>query len=121
MTSHYDLSDEQFEQEFSNCSLDPKLFNHTAHLRLGFLYAKQYGLEVAIEKVCQQIQQFDRTHGDGTKFNRELTELSVKAIYYHIEEGMVNSFSSFLLRYPSFTSSFKSVLEEYQQKKEKLG
>ena len=116
MNSHFQYNDEQFESLFSNCSLNPALFNHTAHIRLAFIYIKKYGLEEAIEKVSAQIQQFDRTHGDGTKFDPQLTEDSVRVVHAYMQESKIEHFQSFLLRYPMFLVSFKSLLEEFRNK-----
>ena len=40
---HYQLSDEEFEQQFQNCLLSPVLFTHEAHLRLAFIHILKYG------------------------------------------------------------------------------
>ena len=112
MNSHYEYTDEQFEDLFSSCSLNPKLFNHTAHIRLAFIYAKKYGVAKASALICDQIQAFDQKFGDGTKFNRKLTELSVRAVHQYMEQGKSETFSDFLLQYPKMIGSFKEVLEK---------
>ena len=91
------------------------MFHHTAHIRLGFIYVHKYGVEEAVTRVCDQIQAFDRKFGDGTKYNQELTELSVRAIAYHMDQGSVSTFSDFLLQYPSMIRSFKGVIDKYRE------
>ena len=115
MKSHFQYNDGQFEQLFSSCTLNPALFNHTAHVRLAFIYLQKYGLEEAISRVSVQIQQFDRTHGDGTKFDSKLTEDAVRLVYAHMQESKSENFQSFLLRYPMFLVSFKTLIAELRQ------
>ncbi len=46
MEEHFYLTDIQFERQFANCSLNPELFSHEAHLRLAWLHISKYGLKV---------------------------------------------------------------------------
>ena len=115
MKSHFQYNDTEFEQRFSNCTLNPALFNHTAHVRLAFIYLQKYGLKEAISRVSVQIQEFDRTHGDGSKFDPQLTEDAVRVVHTYMQESRSESFQSFLLRYPMFLVSFKSLMEELRR------
>jgi hypothetical protein len=51
MNSHFELSDELFEEQFQNCQLNPALFNHEAHLRLAWIHITKYGIDKAIENI----------------------------------------------------------------------
>ena len=63
--SHYDLSDTEFLERYLACEFDPQLFDHEAHLRLGWLLIRDHGVEVAAEVLCDSIQRFDRTFDKG--------------------------------------------------------
>ena len=81
MEEHDQLSDQEFAQQFADCSLPPQWFSHTAHLRLAWVLLREYGLERTRLLMCEQIQRFDQTHGDGTKFHQTLTEAAVQVQY----------------------------------------
>lgn len=38
MKTHHQLNDQQFEEQFQNCTFDPTLFTHEAHLRLAWIH-----------------------------------------------------------------------------------
>jgi hypothetical protein len=40
MEQHQYLSDKEFEEQFETCQMNPSIFSHEAHLRLGWI---QYG------------------------------------------------------------------------------
>lgn len=58
--THFDLSDEEFEEEFADCILNLSLFTHEAHLRLAYIHIKKYGQVMAVENICSQIKAFDQ-------------------------------------------------------------
>ena len=51
--THYRFSDTEFLKQLLDCTLSPKLFNHEAHLRLGWILINDFGLEEA-EKVIEK-------------------------------------------------------------------
>jgi hypothetical protein len=38
MEKHLELTDLEFEANFKNCSLNPDIFSHEAHLRLAWIH-----------------------------------------------------------------------------------
>jgi hypothetical protein len=55
MKNEYQLSDDQFSRAFETATLNPKLFNHKAHLRLAYLLITVNGIDSVIDKCCKQI------------------------------------------------------------------
>jgi hypothetical protein len=45
MEALHQLSNREFEEQFSNMHLDPALFTHKAHLRLAWIHISRYGCE----------------------------------------------------------------------------
>src|SRR4051812_33613333 len=99
MNSHLQLSDPEFKNQFEKCTLDPELFVHEAHLRLAWIHVRKYGLEQAEKNLCKQIAKFDRTFGDGTKFNLTVTVASVKVIGHFKQKTLADTFSEFLAEF----------------------
>jgi hypothetical protein len=110
MRSHFQLTDSEFESQFENCTLDPELFTHEAHLRLAWIHVRKYGLEKAEKNLCRQIAKFDTIFGDGTKFNITLTIASAKTIHHFKQKTLSETFPDFISEFPRLRSNFKDIL-----------
>jgi hypothetical protein len=73
MEKHFELTDAEFEGQFSNCLLGPKIFSHEAHLRLAWIHINKYGIDQAIENVTTQLQKFIDPLGERDKYNTTVT------------------------------------------------
>jgi len=113
MTSHFELSDAEFERQFRNCSLDPSLFTHEAHLRLAWIYIRQYGVDKAIEQLCDGIRRFAESIGAHTKFNTTVTVASVRAVNHFILRSGTNNFSDFIVENDVLTNDFRRLISSH--------
>ena len=113
MDSHYSLSDREFEIQFKNTSLDPKLFTHEAHLRLAWIHVSRYGVAQAAENISHQIARFDRKFGDGTKFHKTVTIAAVKAVAHFIDRSGSGDFKDFIQEFPRLKSNFMDLLSQH--------
>lgn len=113
MKSHFELNDTEFEQSFENCSLEPSLFDHEAHLRLAWLYIKKYGEKRAVDKTCVEIRQFDKQHGSGNKFNATVTIASIKTVQHFIQKSISENFNDFIQEVPRLKNAFKALLDQH--------
>ncbi len=113
MQTHYSLSDELFEQQFADTTLNPHLFSHEAHLRLAWIHIGKYGTAQAVENVYIQIQRFDRTHDDGTKFNQTVTVASVKAVAHFMAKSGADNFKDFIDSFPRLRYHLKDLLAQH--------
>ena len=110
MEAHHQLSDEEFAQQFANCTLPPQWFTHTAHLRLAWVLLRENSLQKTRELMCEQIRRFDQTHGDGTKFHRTLTEAAVQVVHHFSKRATGSSFPDLLAEFPRLRTDFKGLL-----------
>ena len=55
MKSYKELTDLEFENQFKDCTLNPELFTHEAHLRLTWIHINKYGAEKAESSIPSQI------------------------------------------------------------------
>lgn len=62
------LKDDEFTAAFENCTLDPSNFHHADHLRLAWIYARQFGAAVAEQKLLNGIRNFANHAGVPQKF-----------------------------------------------------
>ena len=110
MEAHYQISDIDFAEQFADCTFPPQWFSHTAHLRLAWILIKEYGQADARALMCEQIQRFDQTHGDGTKFHHTLTEAAVQVVHHFIGRSTTSDFPDFLAEFPRLVTNFKDLL-----------
>ena len=113
MQNSNNLNDNDFESKFSDCSLNPALFNHEAHIRLAWIHINKYGIDQAINNVCTQIKLFDVTHGDGAKFHKTLTVASVRTVYHFFLKSQSNNFTDFIQEFPRLNNSFKGLIDAH--------
>ncbi|MDW7691537.1 hypothetical protein R9C00_17680 [Flammeovirgaceae bacterium SG7u.111] len=111
MEEHFELSDREFEERLANCTIDPILFSHEAHLRLAWIHIRNYGIEKAIENICGQIQKFACFHGSKDKYNATVTVAAVRAVYHFMLKSHANTFQELVLEFPRLKNKFKDLLE----------
>lgn len=104
---------ERFEEQLKDCSLDPTLFSHHAHLRLGWIHINSYGVDKAIQNVCAQIKRFDATHGDETKFHTTITVASIRTVYHFFLKSQAKNFSDFITEFPRLENNFKDLIDTH--------
>lgn len=107
---HRQLSDKDFIRLFNECTLDPDIFTHEAHLRLAWLLIKEHGLQLATEMLCSQIMQFDRQHGKGTKFNKDVTLAAAQLVDDLQRQSHDRSFTDFIGHHPRLFTDFGTLL-----------
>lgn len=95
MKTHYHLTDLELEKQLGDGLLDPKVFNHEAHLRLAWIHINKYGVEKACRNMCIQISNFSESVGESEKFNKTLTVAAVKAVHHFFSKIGVKNISRF--------------------------
>ena len=110
MKSHFDLTDIEFELAFRECTLDPALFNHEAHLRLAWIHLKSYGVTRAIENTCNQLIAFTASVGASEKYNKTLTIAAVKTVNHFMGRCSSVSFPEFIVEFPILKNDFKRLI-----------
>jgi hypothetical protein len=113
MNTHYNLSDEDFEIQFENASLNPQLFNHEAHLRLAWIYIKKYGVEKAIHRLTSQLKNYVTTLGAEEKYNHTLTIAAVRAVHHFILRTMADNFQEFIEKAPRLKTDFRELIRSH--------
>lgn len=110
MEKHFELNDTEFALQFENCSLNPELFTHEAHLRLAWIYIQKYDTENAIEIIRKQIQQYANSLGASQKYHETITVASIKAVNFFIKKTESKTFDSFINENQQLKTNFKQLL-----------
>src|SRR5688572_21591954 len=106
MEKHFELTDIDFEHQFSTCSLDPKIFSHEAHLRLAWIHIYKYGIDKALENVTTQLQKFVDSLGARDKYNTTVTISAVRAVYHFMLKSNTDNFQTFITSNPRLKNNF---------------
>ncbi len=110
MQDHFELNDDEFTSQFRNATLDAKLFDHEAHLRLAWIYINKDGLDRAIDKTTHQLKKFVETLGASNKYNETITVAAIKAVYHFWLKSNTKTFQAFILENPRLKNNFKELL-----------
>ena len=111
--THYQLSDVEFLKELSNCTLNPKLFNHEAHLRLGWILINDLGLEKAEKKIEKQLLNFGKHNGVQDLYHRTVTIVAMKILHHFMKKSKTTSFKSFIEENSSLLTDFKGLIMKH--------
>lgn len=104
------LSDSEFIQKLNDCSLNPKAFNHKAHLRLTYINLNEYGLDKAILITQNQLESFVTHLGASEKYDSVLSMKAVKIMNEFIIKSKSNSFNDLIKEFPILMKNFKSLI-----------
>ena len=90
------LTDSEFRLQFENCTLPPEGFDHRGHLRIAWIYLKQFPLEQAIEQLCNGISTYATSLGAKDKFHWTITEFTARLMIERLEERTAADFEQFI-------------------------
>lgn len=110
MNDHYQFTDSQFEKEFCNTTLNAKLFSHEAHIRLAWIHIKKYGIDQAVENVCNQLVNYINSLGVTDKYNKTVTIAAIRAVYHFYLKSETNNFRDFIAENSCLKNNFKNLL-----------
>ncbi|RNC87847.1 MAG: hypothetical protein ED556_01260 [Winogradskyella sp.] len=110
MEKHYEFTDDEFEQAFISCSLNPSCFSHEAHLRLAWINIRKYGIENALKNIQNQLQRFVEFVGAKDKYNKTLTIAATLAVNHFMNTADAKSFKVFITQFPRLKTNFKELM-----------
>lgn len=113
MKDHNELSDEEFEKEFSECKMPEEDFTHEAHLRLAWIYIHKYGARKAVDKVNVDLVRYTIFLGAEHIYNKTVTSAAVKIVDHFSKKQEGKSFSELLVEFPDLMHNFKGLIRQY--------
>ena len=109
LENHFDISDNEFERQVANGTLNPLLFNHESRLRLAWLHIHHYGLEKAIENVSDQLLSYASLFGLDYKYNKTMTRAALYTVHHFKRQSRSKNFADFILEFPELKFNFKEL------------
>ncbi len=107
------LPEQQFLTKFENTSLDPRYFNHLGHLRIAWIYLKQYPTEQAIKKIAAGINRYATALGAPEKFHMTITIALAQIIASRINKYKALSWEDFVEVNQDLLVDAKQLLANY--------
>lgn len=87
---HSELSDIEFIDQVFLLTIDPKLFDHEAHIRFAWVVLKDFDFNRAVTHIHDSIRGLDQKYGDGTKYHATITQALIEILKLR----MVREFSA---------------------------
>ncbi|WP_430412432.1 hypothetical protein [Kordia sp.] len=113
MNDHFQFTDSIFEKQFANCTFNPSLFSHEAHLRLAWIHITKYGITEALQNIQSQLLTFVMHVGAHEKYNKTLTIAATKAVYHFTLKSTATNFHGFITEFPRLQYNFKKLMETH--------
>ena len=111
--SHTQFSDSEFITQFEDCTLNPEIFSHEAHLRLAWIHIRKYGVELATMNIQHQLLKFVESVGERGKYNKTLTITAVLMVNHFLQHSNASEFSEFILEFPRLKTDFKGLINSH--------
>lgn len=113
MENHTELNDLEFVTHLKDCTLDPALFSHEAHLRLAWLKIEQVGVEWAISEIRNLLLNYVDFLGAKDKYNETLTVAAVKVVNHFMLKSASDTFADFIQEFPRLKSAFRELIAQH--------
>jgi hypothetical protein len=68
-----DWTDQDFREAFESLNIPSEMFHHREHIRLAWIYSRQYPQEQALGLMVQGIEAFAKHHGAASKYHHTIT------------------------------------------------
>ncbi|NVJ70402.1 MAG: hypothetical protein HWE08_08620 [Alphaproteobacteria bacterium] len=110
------MTDDQFMSAFEDATLDPNLFDHEAHIRMGWLYVTRYPLTEAIDRFASSLKRLTKALGAEAKYHETITWFYMLLIADRQALCTAKSFDGFLAANTDLVGK-PSVLTRYYHPK----
>ncbi len=107
------MEEKKIIQQFKAATLEPSLFNHEAHLHLAYLYIQKFGLEKAIDEICQDLKNYVKQVGAENKYHHTLTVAAIQIVNHFMQKSNSNNFHDFIHEFPRLKTSFKELIQQH--------
>jgi len=113
------MTDAELRTAFESCTLPRALWNHRAHVRMGYLYAAQHPFDVALGRMRQSIQKYNRSQqvpdAPGRGYHETITVAFMRLVCDKLtRSGPFPSSDAFCDSHPEFLD--KSLLLRFYSK-----
>lgn len=111
-------TDEEFRKAFESLKIPNEMFHHREHIRLAWIYSRQYPQEQGLALMVQGIHAFAKHHGAASKYHHTITVAWMRLVRHAARLApSAPDFSAFASAHPRL---FNARLLEYYYSKARL-
>ena len=108
------MTDDQFMTRFENCTLAAESFDHTAHVRMAYLYLCRYSMLEALERFSSALARFAAAKGKPGRYHETVTWAFLFLIRERLScAGKAQTWEEFAENNPDLMSWEKNILKKY--------
>ncbi|MGB0522627.1 MAG: hypothetical protein ACPGJS_06690 [Flammeovirgaceae bacterium] len=117
ISHHFQLSDIEFIDQVFLLNIDPKLFNHEAHIRFAWIVLNDFEFRKAVTHIHDSIKGLDQKFGDGTKYHATITQALIEILTLRMKQYQEQlDFETFMFENQDVLKFCKDLLlEHYSQ------
>ena len=67
------MTDEEFYQQFADGTLDVNIFDHSNHIKMGWIYLKKFDLPEAMRNFSNDLKNFAKINGAAGLYHETIT------------------------------------------------
>lgn len=113
MEQHFNLSDDELESQFKDCTLDPAVFTHKEHIRLAWIHISKYGLVEAEKNIITQLKKYVIAINEVDIYNETLAVAAVKIVNHFMQRTNSNKFQDLIDEHPRLVTNFKGLIASH--------
>lgn len=111
---HSQMSDIEFIDQVFLLTIDPKLFNHEAHIRFAWLVLRDFEFAQAQAHIHDSIKGLDQKFGNGMKYHLTMTHALIEIINNRIQQHTnLTQYTEFIAKNQDLIHAYKALLLQY--------
>ena len=67
------MTEKEFYQQFENGTLDVSLFDHSNHVKMGWIYVQKFELPEAMTRFSKALKNFAKANGQRRRYHETVT------------------------------------------------
>jgi len=108
-------TDEGFREAFESLRIPNEMFRHREHIRLAWIYSRQYPQEQALARMAQGIRAFAKHHGAASKYHHTITVAWMCLVHHAVRQvPPAQDFPAFAAAHPRLFNA--RLLEDHYSK-----
>ena len=105
------MSDEQFIEDFENCTLPASSFHHQHHVKMVWLYLQRYPVLETLTRFTENLKRFAAANGKPNLYHETITWAYVFLIHERMKRNSDENWEEFAGRNPDLLNWKSSVLK----------
>lgn len=109
------MKNAEFIKQFEECTLPKESFHHRDHVRLAWLYLRDYPALEALGRFCDGLKRFAAAHGKTDLYHETITWAYLLLIHERMASGEEESWEEFAENNPDLLNWEDSIIKTYYQ------